>query len=234
MLIKSNPLYFYSMGTNRICNYLVWVVVLLLTGACSFSKKSQQTYWQKARQNAPYDIIVVPGIQFNNGKWDRVMKGRIYWAKYLYEQGIARNIMFSGGAVHSPYYEAQVMALYAEAIGIPRNQIYLETRAEHSTENIYYGYKMARRDGFVKVALASDPFQTKMLQRFTRKKISREIGFIPMVIDTMKILEPQMLDPQISYQQAFKENFIPLKERESFFRRIRGTIRGNMDTTAYR
>ncbi|MFT3945705.1 MAG: hypothetical protein QM763_01930 [Agriterribacter sp.] len=31
-----------------------------------------------------------------------------------------------------------------------------------------------------------------------------------------------------------KQNFISIKDRESFWRRLRGTIRGNMDTTAYR
>lgn len=210
------------------------LLLFLLLASCQYSKKATQNLFDKAKQNSPYDIIVVPGIFFENGQWDRVMKGRIYWAKYLYDQGLTRNIMFSGGAVHTAYYEAQVMAMYAEAIGIPKEHIYLELKAEHSTENIYYGYKMALRDGFKKVALASDPFQTKMLRRYARKKVNAEIGLIPMVVDTMKILEPQMQDPQIDYKQAFKENFVPLKERESFFKRLRGTIRGNVDTSAYR
>lgn len=210
------------------------LVAGFLVTSCSFSRKSQQKLLVQAKQHAPYDIIVVPGIAFNNGVWDRTMKGRIYWAKYLYEQGITRNIMFSGNAVHTAFGEAQVMALYAEALGIPRQNIYLEMKAEHSTENIYYGYWLARREGFSKIALASDPFQTKMLRSFTRKKISAEVGFIPLVVDTLKTLEPLMTDPPINYQAAYKENFIPLKKRDSFFKRMRGTLKGNFDTTAYR
>ena len=55
--------------------------------------------------------------------------------------GMAKNVMFSGSAVYTPYYESKIMALYAEAIGIPKERIYIETEAEHSTENIFYSYR---------------------------------------------------------------------------------------------
>ncbi|MCC6289202.1 MAG: YdcF family protein [Chitinophagaceae bacterium] len=187
----------------------------------------------KAETNAPYDAIIIPGIQFKNNKWDTVMKGRVYWSKFLFNKGIAKNIIYSGAAVYTPYYEAEIMALYAEAIGIPKANIYTETKAEHSTENIYYGYKRALQLGFKKVALASDPFQTKMLRKFIRKKVNREIAIIPFVIDTLKMLQPSMVDPSIPYEKAFKQDFISIRERDSFWRRLRGTIRGNIDTSVY-
>lgn len=201
--------------------------------SCSYSNKASNKLLKQARENGPYDIIVVPGIQFENEQWDRVMKGRIYWSKYLLDKGIAKNIMYSGAAVYSPYNEAEIMAMYAEAIGIPRENIYTELLAEHSTENIYYGYKKAKQLGFKKIALASDPFQTKLLRKFVKKKVNPEIALIPMVIDTMKMIEPSMTDPVIDFKKAHRENFISIKKRESFWKRLRGTIRGNMDTTAY-
>ena len=181
----------------------------------------------------PFDVIIVPGIPFENGKWDRTMKGRIYWSKYLFDKGIAKNIMYSGSAVYTAYYEAEIMAMYAKAIGIPPKNIFTETRAEHSTENAYYGYKKAQQLGFERIALASDPFQTKLLRRYVRKKVDPEMALIPMVVDTMKAMEPSMIDPHINPQAAFKPGFISIKERESFWRRMRGTLRGNIDTTAY-
>lgn len=222
-----------TFSTTCIINVLL-SVCLIIVSACQFKPKATRSLLQAARQKAPYDVIIVPGIQFKNGQWDRVMKGRIYWAKYLYDEGIARNIILSGSAVHTPYYEAQVMALYAKAVGIPEENILLELKAEHSTENAYYGYKLAKQQGFHKIALASDPFQTRMLRKFIRKKVSKEIDLIPFVVDTLQMLEPAMTDPVIDYQLARAVNFIPLKERESFFKRWRGTIRGNMDTSAYR
>ena len=71
-----------------------------------------------------YDVIIVPGVPLKDGKWDRTMKARIYWSKFLYDKGIAKNIMYSGSAVYSPYYEGEVMVMYAEAIGIPKEHIY--------------------------------------------------------------------------------------------------------------
>ncbi|MBX3255100.1 MAG: YdcF family protein [Chitinophagaceae bacterium] len=211
---------------------LCLLFVTWLLQSCSFSGKAGKKLLHKAEENAPYDIIIVPGIQFENGQWDRTMKGRIYWSKYLFDKGIARNVMYSGAAVYTPYYEAKVMALYAGQMGIPAENIYTELLAEHSTENIYYGYKKAQKLGFKKVALASDPFQTKMLRRYIRKKVSPDIALIPMVIDTMKMIEPVMTDPVIEYNKAYKEDFISIRERQSFWKRLRGTIRGNIDTAA--
>ena len=161
------------------------------------------------------------------------MKGRVYWAKYLFDRGITKNIMFSGSAVYSPYYEGKIMALYAEAIGIPKANIFIETKAEHSTENIYYSYKKAEKLGFEKIGLASDPFQTKMLRKFTRKKVNPDIGLVPMVVDTLKVIESSMTDPVIDYQQAFEKDFTPLTKRQGFWKRFRGTMGKNVDMKAY-
>lgn len=201
--------------------------------SCSYSAKATRRLLQQAENAKPYDIIIVPGIAFENGKWNRTMKGRVYWSKYLFDRGIALNVMYSGSAVYSPYYEAEIMAMYAKAIGIPATHIYTETKAEHSTENAYYGYKKARQLGFKRIALASDPFQTKLLRKFVRKKVDAGMGLIPMVIDTMKAIEPSMIDPEINAEAAFKPDFISIKKRESFWKRWRGTVRGNIDTTAY-
>ncbi len=182
----------------------------------------------------PYDIVIVPGVPFEDTAWSRTMKGRIYWSKYLYDKGITRNIMYSGSAVYTPYVEGEIMALYASALGIPEENIFSETLAEHSTENVYYSYKKARKLGFERIALATDQFQAKMLKRFTKKIVSPDAGIIPIVADTLEALQPLMVDPEIDYQKAFVNNFTPLPERENFRERFRGTRGLDIDTTVYR
>ena len=182
----------------------------------------------REHRSTVYDVIVVPGVPLEDGVWSRTMKGRIYWAKYLYDQGMTKNIMFSGSAVYTPYYEGIIMSLYAKALGIPADHIYYETEAEHSTENIYYSYEKAKSLGFKKIALASDPFQTKLLSRFTRKKISTKVDMLPLVKDTLKMLESTMIDPVIDIEKAYKENFVSIKKRESFFKRLQGTLGHNI------
>lgn len=157
------------------------------------------------------------------------MKGRIYWSKFLYDRGLTRNIIFSGAAVYSPYVEAEIMVQYAVALGIPKEHIYSETRAEHSTENVYYSYKLAGKLGFKTIAIASDPFQTRLLRKFTRNKVSNTIGLIPMVMDSIAALEPEMKDPEINPEKAYQMDFVNIKNREGFWKRWRGTLGKNID-----
>ncbi|MDP4251461.1 MAG: YdcF family protein [Bacteroidota bacterium] len=201
--------------------------------SCSYSSRETRKLYQQALQKKPYDVIIVPGVPFENGQWSRVMKGRIYWSKFLYDHGIARNIIYSGSAVYTPYTEGEIMALYAISLGIPKEHIYSETRAQHSTENVYYAYRLARKMGFKTVALASDPFQTHMLRKFTRKKVSAGIGLIPMVEDSLKAMEPEMKDPVIDPQSAYRKDFISITKRENFWQRWRGTLGRNIKSTAY-
>jgi hypothetical protein len=205
---------------------------VLIAASCTFSSKTQQKLFNKAAKQQ-YDAIIIPGVPFENGQWSRVMKGRVYWSKYLYDHGIAKNIIYSGSAVYSPYYEGRIMALYACAIGIPADHVFADTLAEHSTENVYYSYKLGKKLGFTRMALASDPFQAKLLQKFAAKGFDPPIEVIPFVVDTMKILELSMKDPIIDSLQAFKPNFISIKQRESFWKRWRGTRGKNINTSAY-
>jgi uncharacterized SAM-binding protein YcdF (DUF218 family) len=202
--------------------------------SCAYSPKATKKLLSNSKATI-YDIVIVPGIPFENGKWSYTMKGRVYWAKYLYDNGITKNIMFSGSSVYSPYYEGMIMALYAEALGVPKNNIFYEIQAEHSTENAYYSYHLAKKLGFIKIAIASDPFQTKTLKSFSHKKLSRDIGMIPMVVDTMKALQPIMTDPEIDFKKAFNKDFVSIKKREGFFKRLRGTMGYNIkkDTSNY-
>jgi len=176
-------------------------------------------------------MVIVPGIPFNGKKWDFIMKGRVYWAKYLFDEGIAKNIMFSGAAVHTPWMEGKTMALFAEAIGIPKEHIFTEDQAEHSTENVFLSYKMASELGFLKIAFASDPVQTKVLRKFITKKVSSEIALIPIVYDLLGIIEKKMIDPVIDHNKTFIKDFVPLKKREKFHQRFNGTLGGNIILT---
>lgn len=201
--------------------------IILILNSCSFSKNSCEKLLEEASKKQ-YDIIIVPGVPLENGKWSSVMKARIYWSKYLYDKGIARNVMYSGSAVYSPYIEAKIMALYAEAIGIPKQNIFMETKAEHSTENVYFSYKLAQKLNFTNIAIASDPFQTKMLRKFAHKRIDSEIDLIPIVFDTLRAMPMDTTGPVIEIQKAFVTDFIPLPERENFIQRLRGTWGGDL------
>ncbi|MBN1413635.1 MAG: YdcF family protein [Bacteroidales bacterium] len=206
--------------------------VILILNSCAYSSRASRVLLEKS-MTKKFDVVVVPGVPFDNGKWSRTMKDRVLWSKFLYDKGITYNIMYSGSAVYTPYYEAEIMALYAEKIGIPRENIYTETMAKHSTENVYYSFRKARKLGFEQIALASDPFQTKMLKRYTKKVVSPDVSLIPIIYDTLQVMESRIPDPEIDYRKAFVTDFTSLTENESFFKRFKGTRGFDIDTSAY-
>jgi hypothetical protein len=55
-----------------------------------------------------------------------------------------------------------------------------------------------------------------------------------MVIDTLEAMQEVMFDPVVDLSKARVENFTSILERESFFKRLKGTMGKNLDTTAYR
>ena len=185
--------------------------------------RSAAKAYQQGLENQPYDAIIVPGFPYSGMNWDMVLKMRIHWAAYLYKKGYAKNVIFSGSAVATPYIESRIMAFYAVPLGIPAENIFTEEKAEHSTENVYNSYRLAKKLGFKKIALASDPYQSSYMGKFMRK-FELPVALLPTVIDTLKVLD--LYEPKINPSKAMQENFLKLSAREGLFKRIKGTMGG--------
>jgi len=200
---------------------IIWICILsLILSSCWMTQKSCVKEYT-ANQDKQYDAVIVPGIPFDGNHWDRVMWMRVNWAVHLYKSGITKNIIFSGAATYTKYIEARVMAQYAIALGVPKENIFTEELAEHSTENLYYGKVLANRSGLKKIALASDPFQEKMLKSFNRKYTGADL--LPVIFDTINTTEYTEMKIEIS-EQLVNPNFVSIKEKEGFFKRFKGTL----------
>jgi len=192
-------------------------------------RRSPYKTFQANINNLPLDAIIVPGAPYNGTKWNNVMRYRILWSKFLFEKGYAKNIIFSGAAVHSPYVESKIMALYSQALGIPKENIYTEEKAEHSTENVYYSYYLCKKYGFKNIALATDPYQTNNLNRYIIKN-NFDIKILPIQFDSVVILKTK--EPVIDASSAMAgSSYESLNNRESFFKRLRGTMGKNIPYT---
>lgn len=221
------------MGFLRRINWLKILfggLILLIAGVittCSITKKNIKTKYEQAASGEPFDAIIVPGVPFDGNTWQVVMKMRVYWSLHLYQKGLTKNIIYSGSSVYSPYVEAEVMKRYAMELGIPEENTITETRAEHSTENVFYSYHLAKEQGFTRIALATDPFQTKMVKRFMRKHFKTQIDIIPIDYDQIGTLMEQP-DPKIDTTGLRVDNFVSIKERESWWKRFKGTLGDNI------
>jgi len=220
----------FSKKTIKIIKGVIIYSLLIFIGM-SFSLTSCLTNrsakeFKKNEQNKPYEAIIVPGYPFEGEEWNDVMKMRVLWSVKLFKQGIAKNIIYSGSAVYSPYVESKIMKIYAMKLGVPEENLFTEEKAEHSTENIYYSFQLAKDLGFNKIALSTDPFQTAMLKSFVRKK-HLSIDYLPIVMDQIENMDSPA--PVIDPTPAFVNEFTSIKERQGFFERLRGTMGKNIN-----
>lgn len=216
-----------SVFLNRMENKFWTVLALLLlmttfVSCVSYRKRPTRLYNEVLEQKQTFDAGIVPGVPFKNNHWDTVMKGRVLWAVQLYKQGVIRNIIFSGGAVYSPYYESVIMGLYAKQLGVPESKMFFDKKAEHSTENVFYSYQIAREKGFKSIALVTDPFQSSMIKGFTKRRFGTKIAHIPFMVDSIK--KYNHIEPVIDPSSAFEPDFKSILEREKWLRRFRGTL----------
>lgn len=209
---------------RKVLKTIIYIHVYLLASAlfvhCTFSHYAKKSY-EQAQQEKPFDVVIVPGVPYEGGQTTSVMKMRLFWAKHLYDSGFTKNIIFSGSSVYSPYVEGIVLKIMADSLGIPPDHTFSETKAEHSTENAYYSWKMAKGMGFKKIALATDPFQAGMLRSFIRRYCPG-MKAIPILFDKMNIDEKEL--PLINAQPAYVPDFVSITKRESFWQRFKGTM----------
>lgn len=201
------------------------LLALIVTSACA-DRKFAHKYFTKAKTEGPYDCIIVTGIPYSDSTSSGlIFAARVLWAKYLYDHKIAKNIIFSGAAVSTPFYEGRAMKLLADTLGVPRNHTFAEIQAEHSTENAYYGMKMAHKLGFKKLAIAADPFQVKMLRKFLERRCDK-MAMIPIIYDSVisdrRTWQKEI--PKLAFKEAAADSgWVRLSDRESFGERWRGT-----------
>lgn len=203
----------------------IYFHVVLIVGVvfthCTFTHYAKKSY-AAAKKERPYDVVIVPGVPYEGDQTTGVMKMRLYWSKHLYDSGFTENIIFSGSSVYSPYVEGIVMKIMADSLGIPPDHTFSETKAEHSTENVYYSWRMAKGMGYTKIALATDPFQAGMLRSFMRRYCPG-MKAIPIVFDGDVSFDDKSL-PAISPLCGHVDNFVPLPKRESWWTRFQGTL----------
>ena len=198
----------------------VFLALVLVLTHCSVTKQTERSY-ERARKEKPYDVIIVPGVPYDKANTTSVMTMRLYWAKHLYDSGFTKNIIFSGSSVYTHFVEGIAMKIMADSLGIPVGNTFFETQAEHSTENIYFSWKMAREKGFEKIALATDPYQAALLKSFM-KRFTPGVKSIPIVFSMLDIDDRSL--PKIDTTAAFVDNFVPITKRESFWERFQGTM----------
>ncbi|HEV2135900.1 MAG TPA: YdcF family protein [Terracidiphilus sp.] len=74
-----------------------------------------------------------------------------------YERGVAPRLIFTGAAVANQFVEAQVMALAAEAQGIPAEAVLTETQARNTVQNACFAVRMMKAHEWDSAEVIANP-----------------------------------------------------------------------------
>ena len=121
------------------------IVVVLLGWAVMARKLAPMA--NTARDH--FDVILVLGTPADSdGNPTPDQLARVTEGVREYERGVASHIVFTGGASHNEFVEADVMARVAAAQGIPPSAIFVETKSSDTIQNACYSARLLRNHGW--------------------------------------------------------------------------------------
>jgi uncharacterized SAM-binding protein YcdF (DUF218 family) len=74
-----------------------------------------------------------------------------------YKAGVAPHLIFTGGAAHNRFVEADVMRELAVAQGVPASDITVEGQAQNTIQNIYYSEQIMETHHWKSAEIISSP-----------------------------------------------------------------------------
>lgn len=96
-----------------------------------------------------FDAIIVLGYRADaDGNPTPEQLARTTEGVREYERDVAPRLIFTGGAAHNRFVEAQVMARTAEAQGIPASAIFIEPEALDTVHNACYAVRIMKAHGW--------------------------------------------------------------------------------------
>lgn len=125
--------------------------------------------YSKVDEKQTADVIVVLGAEASGGEVSPVFRERINHAIWLYKNGYADKLIFTGGygdgEEYSEGYSAQE---YAKSQGIPAEDILIEESSAITEENLKNAKQIMGANGFKTAILVSDPLHMKRAMLLAR------------------------------------------------------------------
>ena len=134
---------------------LAWLALLVLSG-CAAARDLLRPYapndaearavrdqpWPKT----PIDVAFVLGCPSEpDGSASMCQRCRVKSAVRAHRKGTVANLVFSGGAAHSPHVEADTMGDLAVKRGVPPEQVFREGRALTTWQNIRFSLALLKQ-----------------------------------------------------------------------------------------
>lgn len=133
------------------------LVGLLVLGGTAFR------IWQVARfdDRTPADAIVVLGAAQYNGRPSPIFQARLQHAKDLYDDGVAKRIVTTGGnQAGDAYTEAEAGARWLADNGVPRTSTIAVGEGSDTLGSVQSFAELAERRGMSSAVIVSDPWHS--------------------------------------------------------------------------
>ncbi len=115
-------------------------------------RRVRELPWPKT----PIDVGIALGCPANpDGTPSLCERCRVKTAVRQFRKGTVRNLIFSGGAAHSPDAEAEVMGDLAVRRGVPAGNVFREARALTTWQNLRFSVRMMKQRGWKTVLIIS-------------------------------------------------------------------------------
>ena len=102
-------------------------------------------------------LIVLGNPAMPDGTPSPEQRERTLEAVREYKAGAASHLIFTGGAAHNRFIEAEVMKALAVANGVPSDEITVEDQAQNTIQNIYYSEQIMEAHHWTSAELISSP-----------------------------------------------------------------------------
>lgn len=113
-------------------------------------------------ERAQADAIMVLGAAAWHNHPSPVFRERILHGVWLFEQGYAPYLIFTGGfGTGAPYSESHVARDYAIALGVPAEAILIEEHSRNTEDHFFYATDILNTHDISQVILVSDPLHMK-------------------------------------------------------------------------
>ncbi|HCX62657.1 YdcF family protein [Sedimentibacter sp.] len=137
------------------------ILLIILISYIAYVAFDIYNYGNKNELNS-VDAAIILGAVVWEDKPSPVFEERIKHGIWLYKEGYAANLIFTGGVGEDDELsEAGVAKNYAIENLVPEEKIFIEEKSAITEENIQYAAEIAKINSFKDVIIVSDPLHMK-------------------------------------------------------------------------
>lgn len=150
------------------------LVLVLVSGMTTWIRDGLQAPLVTKEQPQPADVIIVlgSGTQLQGDHVPPQAKQRVRQAIALWRNGQAGRVILSGGRDdNTKLVEADTMADFASALGLPNNVILEERISKNTFQNAIFSLDLMKENGWRTAIVVTSPYHTwRACQIFRKQK----------------------------------------------------------------